>query len=128
MVWNRRLWMRLGAANALCSLIVTLMALRLGDTAAASLLRLGAGLQFMHSMGMAMDHDDTDPLPAIQLPSPVLSQLHAVLGAAMSAGHCMDQAPSLARSGSGALELEPLVHRVPRRRREGRSVKVEGRS
>ncbi len=50
MVWNRRLWMRLGVINALCSVIIALLAFRLEDSLAAGLLRLGSGFQFMHSM------------------------------------------------------------------------------
>src|SRR5580693_7519838 len=50
LIWNRRLWMRLGVVNALCSVIVALLAFRLNDDAAVNLLRLGAGFQFMHSL------------------------------------------------------------------------------
>jgi uncharacterized membrane protein YgdD (TMEM256/DUF423 family) len=50
LIWNRRLWMRLGVLNALCSVVIALLAFRLDDAAAASLLRLGAGFQFMHSL------------------------------------------------------------------------------
>lgn len=42
--------MRLGVVNALCSVVIGLMAFRLEDPAAANLLRLGAGFQFMHSI------------------------------------------------------------------------------
>ncbi len=42
--------MRLGVVNALCSVVVALLTFRLNDEAAVSLLRLGAGFQFMHSM------------------------------------------------------------------------------
>jgi len=50
LIWNRRLWMRLGVVNALCSVVVALLAFRLHDDSAANLLRLGAGFQFMHSL------------------------------------------------------------------------------
>jgi uncharacterized membrane protein YgdD (TMEM256/DUF423 family) len=42
--------MRLGVVNALCSVVIALLAFRLDDSIAAGLLRLGSGFQFMHSM------------------------------------------------------------------------------
>jgi uncharacterized membrane protein YgdD (TMEM256/DUF423 family) len=42
--------MRLGAANALTSLVMALYAFRMDDPAAQALVRLGASFQFMHSM------------------------------------------------------------------------------
>jgi uncharacterized membrane protein YgdD (TMEM256/DUF423 family) len=50
MVWNRRLWMRLGAVSALASLVMALMAFKLDDPAAQALVRLGAGFQFAHAL------------------------------------------------------------------------------
>lgn len=51
MIWNRRLWMRLGVVNALCSLAAGLVAMRV-DPSVATLLRLGAQFQFMHSLAI----------------------------------------------------------------------------
>jgi len=50
MVWNRRLWMRLGAVSALASVVMALMAFKLDDPAAQALVRLGAGFQFAHAL------------------------------------------------------------------------------
>ena len=52
MVWNRRLWMRLGALSALLSLVVTLVAVRVEDGGEAALLRLGATIQFAHALAV----------------------------------------------------------------------------
>ena len=48
--WNRRLWMRLGVLNALCSVVMAVMAFSLEDPGAQSLVRVASGFQFMHSM------------------------------------------------------------------------------
>ena len=50
MFWNRRLWMRLGVLNALCSVVVGVMAMSTQDPQAQALLRVGSGFQFMHSL------------------------------------------------------------------------------
>jgi len=50
MIWTRRTWMRLGVVSALCAVISSLLAFRLQDAGAQSMIRLGSGFQFMHAM------------------------------------------------------------------------------
>jgi uncharacterized membrane protein YgdD (TMEM256/DUF423 family) len=47
--WNRQLWMRLAAINALLSVIALILSGHLADDV-SSIVRLGAQVQFMHSM------------------------------------------------------------------------------
>ena len=47
--WNRRLWMRLATINALASTIALMISAHLPEDV-SSVVRLGAQVQFMHSM------------------------------------------------------------------------------
>jgi len=47
--WNRRLWMRLATINALASAIALMLSAHLPEDV-SSVVRLGAQVQFMHSM------------------------------------------------------------------------------
>lgn len=49
MHWNRRLWMRLATVNALASVLALILSGHLPEHL-SSLVRIGAQIQFMHSM------------------------------------------------------------------------------
>jgi hypothetical protein len=48
-LWNRRLWMRLATVNALASVIALMFSVHVTEDV-SSIVRLGAQVQFMHSM------------------------------------------------------------------------------